>query len=198
MADQWNTSPGPRGGTIGMEPFDTGYGGGFQVQIDAPDAIACKLVEDGGAFRVHRPPVAHRPRRLTFVAGTMRVEARLTRTDDHGTVTGLAGSCGAGAVLVDADRPLRFDRVTIGRAAIFTTGQRVELLPQRYVNTHHRPITLARTLFPRRVRRIIVRLMERDVDAIQGAVRALDEQTRQLVADVTSRSARETYGVDRR
>ena len=143
MADQWNTSPGPRGGTIGMEPFDTGYGGGFQVQIDAPDAIACKLVEDGGAFRVHRPPVAHRPRRLMFVAGTMRVEARLTRTDDHGTVTGLAGSCGAGAVLVDADRPLRFDRVTIGRAAIFTTGQRVELLPQRYVNTHHRPMLAA-------------------------------------------------------
>ena len=57
----------------------------------------------------------------------------------------------------------------------------------------------ARTLCsPGGVRRIIVRLMERDVDAIQGAVRALDEQTRQLVADVTSRRARETYGVDRR
>ena len=49
-------------------------------------------------------------------------------------------------------------------------------------------------MFPRRVRRIIVRLMERDVDAIQGAVRALDEQTRQLVADVTSRSERERTG----
>ena len=53
----------------------------------------------------------------------------MTRTDDHGTVTGLAGSCGAGAVLVDADRPLRFDRVTVGWTAIFTTGQRVELPP---------------------------------------------------------------------
>ena len=147
---------------------------------------------------MHEPPVARRPRRLAFVDGTMRVEARLTRTDDHGTVTGLAGSWGAGAVLVDSDRPLLFDRVTVGRAAIFTTGQRVELPPQRYVNTHHRPITLARTLFPRRVRPIIVRLMERDVDAIQGAIRALDEQTRQLVADVNSRSAWEACGVDRR
>ena len=85
---------------------------------------------------MHEPPVARRPRRLAFVDGTMRVEARLTRTDDHGTVTGLAGSWAAGAVLVDSDRPLSFDRVTVGRAAIFTTGQRVELPPQRYVNTH--------------------------------------------------------------
>ena len=60
----------------------------------------------------------------------MPVEARLTRTDDQGTVTGLAGSWGAGAVVVDADRPLRFDRVTVGRIAVFTTGQRVELPPQ--------------------------------------------------------------------
>ncbi len=131
VADRRNTSPGPGSGTIGVEPFDTGYGGGFQVQIDAPDAMACELVEDGGAFRVHRPPTAQRPRRLGFVDGTMRVEARLTRTDDRGTVTGLAGSWGTGAVLVDADRPLRFDRVAVGRAAIFTTGQRVELPPQR-------------------------------------------------------------------
>ena len=66
----------------------------------------------------------------------MRVEARATLNYDRGTVTGLAGSWGAGAVLVDADRPLRFDRVTVGWTAIFTTGQRVELRPQRYVNTH--------------------------------------------------------------
>ena len=190
--EPWSPERYHRGGV------DTGYGGGFQVQADAPDAMACELMEDDGEFRVHEPPVARRPRRLAFVDGTMRVEARLTRTDDHGTVTGLAGSWGAGAVLVDSDRPLPFDRVTVGRAAIFTTGQRVELPPQRYVNTHHRPITLARTLFPRRVRPIIVRLMERDVDAIQGAIRALDEQTRQLVADVNSRSAWEACGVDRR
>jgi len=113
-----------------VEPFDTGYGGGFQVQADAPDAMACELVEDDGDFRVHEPPAVRPPRRLAFVDGTMRVEARLTQTNDQGTVTGLAGSWGAGAVLVDADRPLRFDRVTIGRAAIFTNGERVELPPQ--------------------------------------------------------------------
>ena len=124
-------SPDSRGGAIGVEPFDTGYGGGFQVQIDAPDAMACELVEDNGALLAHGPAGTHRPRRLAFVDGTMRVEARLTRTDDQGTVTGLAGSWGAGAVLVDADQPLRFDRVTVGRTAIFTVGQRVELPPQR-------------------------------------------------------------------
>ena len=131
VADCGNARLSPRAGTIGVEPFDTGYGGGFQVQVDAPDAMACELVEDGGAFRVHQPPPAQRPRRLAFVDGTMRVEARLTRTDDQGTVTGLAGSWGAGAVLADAERPLRFDRVAVGRAAIFTDGQRVDLPPQR-------------------------------------------------------------------
>ena len=116
--------------TVGVEPFDTGYGGGFQVQVDSPDAMACELVEDGGEFRRHVPAAAERPRRLAFVDGTMRVEARLTRTDVQGTVTGLAGSWGAGAVLADGARLLRFDRITIGRAAIFSAGQRVELPPQ--------------------------------------------------------------------
>ena len=34
---------------------------------------------------MHEPPVARRPRRLAFVDGTMRVEARLTRTDQGAT-----------------------------------------------------------------------------------------------------------------
>ena len=100
------------------------------MQADSPEAMACELVEDGGEFRRHVPEPAQRPRRLAFVDGTMRVEARLTRTDGQGTVTGVAGSWGAGAVLVDGTRPLRFDRVTIGRVAIFSGGQRVELPPQ--------------------------------------------------------------------
>ena len=118
------------GPTIGVEPFDTGYAGGAQVQADSPEAMACELVEDGGEFRRHAPPAAERPRRLAFVDGTMRVEARLTRTDATGTVTGLAGNWGVDAVLADGDRPLRFERITSGRAAIFSGGQRVELPPQ--------------------------------------------------------------------
>jgi len=114
--------------TIGVEPFDTGYGGGFQVQVDAPEAMTCELVEDAGEFSRHAPPETERPRRLAFVDGTMRVEARLTRTDAYGTVTGRAGSWGAGAVLADDD--LRFDRTTVGRTAIFSSGHRVELPPQ--------------------------------------------------------------------
>lgn len=42
--------------TIGVEPFDAGYGGRFQVQVDAPDAMACELVEDSGKFAAARRP----------------------------------------------------------------------------------------------------------------------------------------------
>lgn len=130
VADQGDTRGGGGRPILGVEPFDAGYGGGFQAQPDTAEALACELVEDGGEFRRHAPPPAERPRRLAFVDGTMRVEARLTRTDQRGTVTGLAGSWGAGAVLADGAEPLRFDHVVIDRTAIFTAGARVELPPQ--------------------------------------------------------------------
>jgi len=58
----------------------------------------------------HRPTDADRPRRVAFVDGTLRTEARLTHTGADGDVTmGLAGSWAAGAVLVDGDEPARFD-----------------------------------------------------------------------------------------
>jgi hypothetical protein len=58
----------------------------------------------------------------------MRTEARLTHTSAEGDVsTGLAGSWAAGAVLVTEDAPARFDRVAVGRTAIFTGGHAVRL-----------------------------------------------------------------------
>lgn len=75
---------------------------GFEAPDDSPQAIECPLVEDGGEMRAHRPPAAERPRRLGFVDGTMRVEARLTRTGAEGdAVTGLAGSWAADAARTD-------------------------------------------------------------------------------------------------
>ena len=122
------TDPADRTGTIGVEAFDAAYGAGFQASDDSPHAVECELVEDGGAFVAHRPPAAGRPRRVAFVDGTLRTEARLTRTGPDGDVSmGLAGSWAAGAVLVDGDEPARFDQVTTGRAAIFTGGQPVRL-----------------------------------------------------------------------
>ena len=95
---------------------------------DSPHAVGCELVEDGGAFGAHRPTDAARPRRVAFVDGTPRPEARLTSTGADGDVSmGLAGSWAAGAVLVDGDEPARFDQVTTGRAAIFTGGRLVRL-----------------------------------------------------------------------
>ena len=126
------TDPADRTGTIGVEAFDATYGAGFQASDDSPHAVECELVEDAGAFVAHRPTAADRPRRVAFVDGTLRTEARLTHTGADGDVSmGLVGSWAAGAVLVDGDEPARFDQVTTGRAAIFTGGRPVHL-------PHHR------------------------------------------------------------
>ena len=126
------TDPADRTGTIGVEAFDAAYGAGFQASDDSPHAVECELVEDGGAFVAHRPTDADRPRRVAFVDGTLRTEARLTRTGPAGDVSmGLAGSWAAGAVLVDGNEPARFDQVTTGRAAIFTGGRPVHLPDHR-------------------------------------------------------------------
>ncbi len=113
---------------LGVEPFDVGYGAGFQAETDSPHALECELIEDDGTFDTHRPDPAGRPHRLAFVDGTMRTEARLTRTGARGEVNaGLIGSWAAGAVLVAEDAPARFDHVVTGRAAIFTGGHAVRL-----------------------------------------------------------------------
>lgn len=117
---------------LGVEPFDVGYGAGFQAETDSPHALECELVEDDGTFGTRRPNPAGRPHHLAFVDGTMRTEARLTWTRGQGDVnTGLAGSWAAGAVLVTEDRPARFDRMVVGRASVFTGGRPVRLPDHR-------------------------------------------------------------------
>ena len=91
------TDPADRTGTIGVEAFDAAYGAGFQASDDSPHAVECELVEDGGAFVAHRPTDAGRPRRVAFVDGTLRTEARLTRTGPDGDVSmGPGGKLGGG------------------------------------------------------------------------------------------------------
>ena len=100
------TDPADRTGTIGVEAFDAAYGAGFQASDDSPHASECELVEDGGAFVAHRRSGADRPRRIAFVDGTLRTEARLPRTGPDGDVSmGLAGSRAAGAVSMGTNRP---------------------------------------------------------------------------------------------
>ena len=115
----------------GVEAFDATYGAGFQAPDDSPHAVECELAEDDGTFVAHRPPDTDRPRRVAFVDGSLRTEARLTRTGPDGDVSmKLAGSWAAGAVLVDGE-PARFDQVPTGRAAIFTGGRPVHLPDHR-------------------------------------------------------------------
>lgn len=122
------SAPADQIGTVGVDAFDAAYGAGFRAEDESPHAVECELVEDGGAFAAHRPAAAGRPRRVAFVDGVMRTEAHLTFTDPDGTVgPGLAGSWAAGAVLVDDDAPARFDRLTVGRAVIFSGGRTVHL-----------------------------------------------------------------------
>ncbi|MDE2653164.1 MAG: hypothetical protein OXI71_05035 [Gemmatimonadota bacterium] len=85
-------------------------------------------MEDGGHFRIHRPPDAGPPARLCFVDGVRRTEAHLTLTNPEGeTITGLAGAWGAGAVLIGRDGPAEISHEEIGRAVIFSGGEQVRL-----------------------------------------------------------------------
>lgn len=116
---------------IGVEPFDVGYGASFAAVADSPFAQECPIVEDGGTLTPHDPPRAGTPSGpLAFVDGTMRTDARLTRSEDDGTVTpGLAGSWTAGAALVQGAR-VRVDRVCTGRVAVFCGGAATALPDQ--------------------------------------------------------------------
>jgi hypothetical protein len=116
---------------FGVEPFDVGYGAAFQVDADSSFALECPVVEDGGVLRGHDPREAARPDSIAFVDGSMRIEARLTRSTGEGTTTGVAGCASAGAVVVPPDGgPLFFDHVEVRRYAVFTGGHRVELPDQ--------------------------------------------------------------------
>ena len=115
---------------VGVEPFDVSHGAGFRADEEEEHTIECRIVEDGGRFRIHRPRGAGPPARLCFVDGVRRTEARLTRTNVQGeTITGLAGAWGAGAVLIGPDGPAVIRHVDIGRAVIFSGGQQVRLRP---------------------------------------------------------------------
>lgn len=116
---------------FGVEPFDVGYGSAFQADADSSLALECPIVEGDGTLTVSTPAGAERPTALAFVDGSLRVEARLTRTTAEGTTTGIAGCASAGAVVIPADGgPLRFEHVEVRRFAIFTASHRVELPDQ--------------------------------------------------------------------
>ncbi len=124
---RWAPDPGRQRPRIGIDPFDPGYGVGYQVEDDSSyQHLECDLVEDDGEFRVHQPEVADRPSRLAFVDGTMRIDARLTLYDpDYGNVAGVAGTWAAGAAVVDLERPIEVARTCVGRNAIFGNGRNV-------------------------------------------------------------------------
>ena len=115
---------------VGVEPFDASHGAGFRAGEDETHTVECRVVENGGAFRIHRPPDAGRPPRICFVDGVRRTEAHLTRTNPAGeTTTGIAGAWGAGAVLIEPGRPAAISHVATGRAVIFSDGHQVRLRP---------------------------------------------------------------------
>ena len=115
---------------VGVEPFDASHGAAFRPDEEDEHTVECRVVEDGGHFRIHRPPDAGSPTRFCFVDGVRRTEAHLTRTSREGeTITGLAGAWGAGAVLVGRDGPVEIGHEEVGRAVIFSGGKRVPLRP---------------------------------------------------------------------
>ena len=126
------TDPADRTGTLGVETFDATYGAGFGRPTTRRTPSSVTWSRTAGCSRHTALPAGARPRRIAFVDGTMRTEARLTRTGPDGEVSvGLAVSWAAGAVLVDGDEPACFDQVTTGHAAIFTGGRPVHLPDHR-------------------------------------------------------------------
>ena len=118
------------GDHVGVDPFRPDYGAGYNAEEQSKHDLACEWVEDDG-FAAHpyrrNEPTQSMPR-IAFVDGTMRTEARLTRTDGQGNIyTGLAGSWAAGAVLVDGRRQAMIDRVEIGRLTVLCGGIPVRL-----------------------------------------------------------------------
>ncbi len=131
MSDSVRTGNG-QPARYGIEPFDVGYGASFAAEADSPFDIECEIIEDGGTLQIHLPKSGVRPTRLAFVDGTMRTDARLTRSGPDGILyTGLAGSWAAGAAVADGDLPLAVDHVATERVAIFCGGIPVTLPPQQ-------------------------------------------------------------------
>lgn len=119
----------PAAGRVGVEPFDVGYGAAFSA-VDGSDlAVECEIVEDESfCFKASTTDAPYEM--LAFVDGTVRTDARLTYTTDAATISGVAGSWAAGAVLVQPGAVAQIERVEVGRAVVFTNGVTVDLPPQ--------------------------------------------------------------------
>lgn len=115
---------------IGVEPFHTDYGAGYQAE-DAAQDVVCDWVEDEGSA-LHRPAAAvGSAQRIAFVDGTMRTEARLTYTDRQGNIRiGLAGSWATGAVLVERGASTRIECVGVRRITVLGGGRPIQLPSQ--------------------------------------------------------------------
>lgn len=119
-------STAPMSRHIGVEPFHTDYGAGYQAAGAAQDLV-CDWVEDEG-FAVHSPVAVGPPQRIAFVDGTMCTEARLTYTDHQGNVRpGLAGSWATGAVLAESGASTRIECAEVKRITVFGGGSSIQL-----------------------------------------------------------------------
>ena len=165
-----------RTGTIGVEAFDATYGAGAQASDDPPHAVECKLVEDGAAFVAHRPAAADRPRRVAFVDGTLRTEARLTRTDADADV-----SMGVGGVPGRAIT--RFEIPSgLGRAAAVEAAARAAGWLPGFASALHRDARAPVNLTP-------IAGLERHLHRLQGARLAL-RAVREAVLEATAKDGR--------
>ncbi len=111
------------GVTLRIDPFAAEHGGMVQVSEEAEPAAVDTRVEQA-AWSALRPAPAPPPARLAFVDGVRRIEHRLLVGEGEGTVFGLLGSLGVGAVLVDG--AARVAHETIGRVAVAGGGLRLE------------------------------------------------------------------------
>ncbi len=108
---------------VRLDPWAAEYEGSIRIGDEGQEPARVDVGVESAAWAGIRPTATAPPGRLAFVDGVRRIEHRLLVEDGDGTVFGLLGSYGVGAVT--ADGSARVERETVGRVAVTGAGLRL-------------------------------------------------------------------------
>jgi hypothetical protein len=103
-----------------LDPWAAEYGGSVLLGEEGQEPARVDVSVESVAWGPVRPSAGPPPGRVAFVDGVRRIEHRLLVENGEGTVFGLLGSYGVGAVVVDG--MARVVRETVGRVAVTGAG----------------------------------------------------------------------------
>jgi uncharacterized protein len=114
-------------GRIFVDPWSPEYGSPNQIDEGSDEESTAQFIDEEGFDFV--TPVCINPVPIAFVDGRRRVEALLSQWHNGGTVPGLTGAYGVGAVLALPGQTPVFAREEIRRLIIWSSG-RAGTLPE--------------------------------------------------------------------